>query len=523
MPRPLRLLRFFTTTATAAVGLAALTLAGPWLGALDGVSGTARAQDRGGLPKPSADRGDQGAQSKASAPSAPIAPSASSARAGALPASSVANAPSASSTSVPSAKTKIGGAGAPVIEAKKEPKVPSARKAGPPPKADEMWVGATTDDLIAQLEKRALREGLAGGQAAIGSIMAIPSVADDATAGSARAALERIASGLLAASNASASASGNPSGNARGDTKGSAKGDERSNEARELSFEARTIARSIAPDAGTEQGRNEDAKIGLVAGWSLVGPFKDANGSGLDRAEGPEVAPSQPSATSFDKHSEGPVAANGVVNGAAKGAATGAAKVAATEAAKDKGAAVIPKRANTIELFSQANTRYDEGAYEVAWRAVPLPLVSARGIPLDALIFPRKETCSYLASAVTLPIDGTVVVRVSSSGSVRAMFDGVTFGRSEEQHALAVADRLAARVATTKGVHLLALKVCAGPNADSGRVRARVTTEAGDAVPGISFSDDLGKLPKSALPPVYTALLTPLARVQNRGSARRKL
>lgn len=317
------------------------------------------------------------------------------------------------------------------------PKVPPAAKAGPPPKPEDVWVAATSDEFVVQLEKRAIRDGLSGGKAAIGAIMAIPQLADDARAGLARASLARITTALAA--------------DAKPDSK-------------ELAGEAAIISRSIAPDAGLPTGRVEDSKLGVVSAWRIAGPFKDATGTGLDRAEGPEVA--------APKENTKPL---------------------------------------SIALFKQLDVNWDDGPYQVEWRSVPVELISARGTPLEVLIYPRKESCSYVASAVTLPNDGPIVVRVAASGAVRAMFDGGTIFRSDEQHLLALADRLAARVEAAKGQHLLTLKICSGPNADSGRFRARITNEAGASV-GATFSDDLSKLPANVTPAKSTPVVTALGK-----------
>jgi len=314
-------------------------------------------------------------------------------------------------------------------------KIPLA-KAGPPPKAEELWVGGTSDELIGQLEKRAIRDGLAGGRFAIGAIMAIPQLADEARGGLARAALGRIMAALAA--------------------------DKSKVEAKELSNDAAIIARSIAPDAGLPSSRVEDGKLGLVSAWRVAGPFKDTTGTGLDKAEGPEVA------------------------------------------APDKADKPI-----SVALFRQLDAQWDDGPFQVEWRSVPSELISARGTPLEVMVYPRKESCSYVATVVTTASEGPLVVRIAAAGAVRAIFDGATIGKSDEQHSLALGDRLAARVEATKGNHLLALKICSGPNADTGRFRARITNDAGDPA-AVTFSDDLQKLPPNVTPaksaPVVTAL-----------------
>src|SRR5215471_1710968 len=86
------------------------------------------------------------------------------------------------------------------------------------------------------------------------------------------------------------------------------------------------------------------APPGLVRGFSILGPFQDSGG-GLARREGPE----QPGQT-----------------------------------------------------WGDPGASYAWGAYDVRWREVPAASVSARGVPLDLLIRPRKESCSYLATRVKL-------------------------------------------------------------------------------------------------------------------------
>jgi hypothetical protein len=91
----------------------------------------------------------------------------------------------------------------------------------------------------------------------------------------------------------------------------------------------------------------------------------------------------------------------------------------------------------------------------------------------------------------------------------------VTVARDEEEHTLALADRIAVRVEASKGSHLLALKVCSGPGADAGRVRARVVGADGAPLPvgTVKFSDDLAKLPSNLEPPKFTVETTTLARL----------
>src|SRR5688572_8472793 len=105
------------------------------------------------------------------------------------PTATSASAPPASSAKLPPPPVGSASTGSGVGA----PKLAPAAKAGPPPKPEDVWVAATTDEFITQLEKRAIRDGVAGGKNAIGAIMAIPQLADEARGGLARASLGRIA------------------------------------------------------------------------------------------------------------------------------------------------------------------------------------------------------------------------------------------------------------------------------------------------------------------------------------------
>ncbi|WP_394837723.1 hypothetical protein LVJ94_12495 [Pendulispora rubella] len=184
--------------------------------------------------------------------------------------------------------------------------------------------------------------------------------------------------------------------------------------------EAALLARSLAPDEGTDAGIRADRAAGILTDVSVLGPFRDTGG-GLDAHDGPE----------------GPGGS-----------------------------------------FADTRTKYSWGAFEVAWRAVPPSYATASGVPLDLFIHPRKESCTWVTSRVQSDKAEVLTVRVASSGQVRLMFDGAEVGRSEDVHASAVFDRLAARVQASAGSHVVAAKICSGALEDDGRVRLRVTREA---------------------------------------------
>jgi tetratricopeptide (TPR) repeat protein len=202
---------------------------------------------------------------------------------------------------------------------------------------------------------------------------------------------------------------------------------------RDVRDEAALTARSIAADKGTDTGAHADEALGVVDAVAILGPFRDTGG-GLEAHDGPEA----PGASMRDMHA-----------------------------------------------------RYSWGAYEVAWRAVPRSFATASGIPLDVFVHPRKESCTWVASKITLASAQPVVVRLASTGQVRLMFDGAELGRDTSVHASTHFDRIAARVRAAAGPHLVAAKVCSGAIDDDGDVRVRVTDDAGRWPAGAQASADL--------------------------------
>lgn len=153
--------------------------------------------------------------------------------------------------------------------------------------------------------------------------------------------------------------------------------------------------------------------------------------------------------------------------------------------------------------WGDKSTNLSWGVYDIRWRPVVGPL-TARGVPLDVYIHPRKESCTYLASRVELADGGPVVVHVAASGTVRLIWDGATVASSDEVHERALFDRLGAEIAATsaaKGTHLVAVKVCGGSLDDEGRVRIRLDRPDGSEV---SFTDssDLSPLASVTFPKV---------------------
>ena len=183
---------------------------------------------------------------------------------------------------------------------------------------------------------------------------------------------------------------------------------------------------------------------GLVKSWAILGPFQD-NGTGLMRAEGPE-APG--------------------------------------------------------ESWSNTRARYAWGVYDVAWRRTLPASSTARGVPLDLYIHPRAESCTYLASRVTVPAaHQPFLVHVAAAGSVRLLWDNADVAASEDAHPHLVLDRLSARIdPQSGGDHLVAVKVCTGAVNDDGRVRVRFTDEQ-RAPLALATSSNLAGLVITAPPP----------------------
>ncbi len=220
----------------------------------------------------------------------------------------------------------------------------------------------------------------------------------------------------------------------------------------DLRGDAALLARTFASDEGTDDGEQADRTLGVVDTLAVLGPFRDTGG-GLDAHDGPEAP-----GVAFDREGQ-----------------------------------------------------YAWGSYEVAWRTVPRAFSGARGMPLDLFVFPRKESCTWVAARLTVPSAQTLTLRVAAAGQVRLVFDGVDVARDESVNVAAHFDRAAARVASAAGDHLLAAKVCTGALEDEGRVRLRVTDDAGRWPSGVEAAAgpwQRGRaLPqRSAVTPATTAL-----------------
>ena len=193
------------------------------------------------------------------------------------------------------------------------------------------------------------------------------------------------------------------------------------------------MARMAGATEGTESGARASHALGVVQALSILGPFRDTGG-GLDAHDGPE----------------------------GEGFAT--------------------------------SGRCVGGSYEVAWREDPRAFAQATGLLLDVFVFPRKESCTWLASAIEVPRAQPLVLRAASTGQIRLVFDGADVAHDDAVNASLRLDRVAVRVEATAGHHLLAAKVCTGALDDDGQVRLRVTDEAGKWPDGVTEAPWSGAL-----------------------------
>jgi hypothetical protein len=231
--------------------------------------------------------------------------------------------------------------------------------------------------------------------------------------------------------------------------------------------DAAAIARSLEPDEGTTAGVDKaTSEAGILTDVAVLGPFRDTGG-GLDAHDGPE--------------------------------------------AKKNAAA-----------FADPNAVYSWGTVEVRWRTVPPTFSQARGVPLDLFVHPRKESCSWIASRITLDAKRPIVVRLAAAGTARLLFDGMDLDKSDDVHESMRFDRLAAKVDADAGQHIVAAKVCTGALDDSGRVRLRVTDDKGaplkvNARAELASKDNIPWTPATgkAAPKGVTKITTPLIATAN--------
>lgn len=260
---------------------------------------------------------------------------------------------------------------------------------------ESKWVAATPDEMVDLSLRAALRDG----PDALARTVLIASFEEEAEAGKALAALEKL---------------GKSSARVAGD--------------------ARWIARMITPEVnapwrGLDKVPHDDTASPLVRTFAILGPFEDTGG-GLARTEGPD-------------HS----------------------------------------------THRWSNADYSWGVYAVRTQRSITTSVTARGLPLDLYVHPRRESCTYLGTAVTVPTAMPIVVHVAAAGSLRVSWDHAGVLLDEASHRSAIVDRAAVRIEATAGTHLLGMKVCSGAQGDAGRVRVRFAKDDGADLPLATSSD----------------------------------
>jgi Transglutaminase-like superfamily len=235
----------------------------------------------------------------------------------------------------------------------------------------------------------------------------------------------------------------------------------------EVRGDAAALARAYEPNEGTVAGASfARSEAGILTDVAVLGPFRDTGG-GLEAHDGPE----------------------------AKKSAAG---------------------------FVDPKASYSWGSVEVSWRQVPITFAQARGVPLDLLIHPRRESCTWIASKLTLDAKTPIVVRLAAAGTARLVFDGVDIDKSDDVHEMMRFDRLAGKVEAGAGAHIVAAKICSGALDDSGRVRLRITDDKNQSLK-LKTSADLSLEPGQTIPwgsVKATKIETPLLRAANgKGSA----
>jgi len=223
-----------------------------------------------------------------------------------------------------------------------------------------------------------------------------------------------------------------------------------------LGDSAHWLARTLAPTPAAASASSDDGPLdeGMLRTFSILGPFADVGG-GLARREGVELAGFR---------------------------------------------------------FSSGDA--SRGAIRVRPVRTLVGSVTPTGVPLDRYVHPRRESCTYLSSAVTLANPGRVVLRVASTGTYRVSWDGHDAGGHAEAHRRALVDRSATALDATAGLHLITVKTCSEAQHDEGRVRVRLTTEDGRPVTATSSSaparlDEALEAARARAASTHRALRTP--------------
>lgn len=160
---------------------------------------------------------------------------------------------------------------------------------------------------------------------------------------------------------------------------------------------------------------------------------------------------------------------------------------------EDTGGGLLRREGVEVPGFRFVGGDLSRGAFVVRPTRTRVGAVNAGGVALDRYIEPRRESCSYLATAVKLPGAAKLELRVAASGTVRVAWDGLDAGASLEHHRRALLDRIATAIDATAGEHLLVVKVCSSAQHDEGRVRVRLLDGSG-APAALTTSSDPGRL-----------------------------
>ena len=229
-----------------------------------------------------------------------------------------------------------------------------------------------------------------------------------------------------------------------------------------VAVDAKILARSLAADEGDAAGVTADEALGIVTNLAVLGPFRDTGG-GLDRKDGPEAS----------------------------------------------------------GTFSDASASYAWGTVDVRWRIAPRTGATASGLPLDVMIAPRRESCSLVATKLSLDRDQPVVTTLAASGQVSLAFDGRVIAKNEDVYRAAMFDRVSAKIAGKKGDHLIVAKVCSGALDDDGRVRLRVTDDKGASLAARTSASPLVDVKIDAKVDATTAHADPQATALARAFAKK--
>ena len=118
------------------------------------------------------------------------------------------------------------------------------------------------------------------------------------------------------------------------------------------------------------------------------------------------------------------------------------------------------------------------GSVHVRWHALP-PWRDSLGVPLNLLVSPRAESCSWVARAFEARSTHSGVLAIAGSGQLRAVLDGHTIGLDEANHRRGWFSRIVREIEFEAGKHWVAVKSCTGTQSDDGSVRVLLRDRSG--------------------------------------------